>query len=353
MERNTKYPHLNTYRDVTPAIDEAIKTLDFMFDYQKTYFAVQRELKTALFRLTNERFLERIKQENNETLLREVEKIAPLKDVIIKLSDDIDIFEAESKKLLNAIIASGKMDGKEFDVIYPYFYNLAMDNTSHDHIPTELVFFFGEDTREKCSTLPDEEYAVLCYLLIKIKSKCRYFFAYPHLADELVLLADASKDMPYRARENFYLEAADYYDRARQRDKAMTCYKKAATIAKDNGDTQDSAQAMRKYYRMNQLFPKAMQVKVDEDEIKKEYGKYAHIVLEGIREKCLKVDPVEFTEGFAEKLQEVMWKVEAAIDKEGDFHSGYQRWQLMEQYFGEMKIRWRNPKQMNPDMMFD
>ena len=92
---------------------------------------------------------------------------------------------------------------------------------------------------------------------------------------------------------------------------------------------------------------------LNEDEIKKEYGKYAHIVLEGIREKSLKVDPVEFTEGFAEKLQEVMWKVEAAINKEGDFHSGYQRWQLMEQYFGEMKIRWRNPKQMNPDMMFD
>ena len=353
MERNTKYPHLNTYRDVTPAIDEAIKTLDFMFDYQKTYFAVQRELKTALFRLTDERFLERIKQENNETLLREVEKIAPLKDVIIKLSDDIDIFEAESKKLLNAIIASGKMDGKEFDVIYPYFYNLAMDNTSHDHIPTELVFFFGENTKEKCGSLSEEEYAVLCYLLIAIKSKCRYFFAYPRLADELVTLTDASKDTPYRVRENFYLEAADYYDRARQRDKAMTCYKKAATIAKDNGDTQDSAQAMRKYYRMNQLFPKAMQVKVDEDEIKKEYGKYAHIVLEGIREKSLKVDPVEFTEGFAEKFQEVMWKVEEEIDKVGDLHTIYQRWSLREKYFAEMNITWRNPKTMNPDVMFD
>ena len=353
MEQNIQYSHLDAYRDVTPEIDEAIKKLDFLFDYQKTYFTVQRDLKTAIFRITNERFLERIKQENNETLLREVEKIAPLKDVIIKLSDDIDIFEAESKKLLNAIIASGKMDGKEFDVIYPYFYNLAMDNTSHDHIPTELVFFFGENTKEKCGSLSEEEYAVLCYLLIAIKSKCRYFFAYPRLADELVTLTDASKDTPYRVRENFYLEAADYYDRARQRDKAMTCYKKAATIAKDNGDLEASAYTMQKYYRMNQLFPKAMQVKVDEGEIKKEYGKYATIVLEGVQEKSLKVDPVEFTEGFAEKLQEVMWKVEAAIDEEGDFRTGYQRWQLMEQYFGEMKIRWRNPKQMNPDMMFD
>ena len=67
MERSTQYPHLDVYRDVTPEINEAIKTLDFLFDYQKTYFTVKRELRTALFRLTDERFLERIKQENNVT----------------------------------------------------------------------------------------------------------------------------------------------------------------------------------------------------------------------------------------------------------------------------------------------
>ncbi len=353
MERNAQYPHLNTYRDVTPAIDEAIKTLDFMFGYQRTYFAVQRELKMALFRLTDERFLERIKQENNQSLLSEVEKIAPYKDIIIKLSDDIDVFETESKKLLESIIASGRMVCEEFDAIYPYLYNLAMGGSSHDHIPIELVFFFGENTKEKCGSLSEEEYAVLCYLLIKIKSKCRYYFAYPQLADELVLLADASKCMPYSARENFYLEAADYYDSVCQRDKAMTCYKKAAVVAKDNGDTRGSAQTMRKYYRLNQAFPKEMQVKPDEKEIEKEYGEYAPIVLEGIVEKGLKIDPVEFSEGFAEKLQEVMWRVEAAIDREGDLCTCYQRWQLMERYFSEMNIRWRNPKRMNPDVMFD
>ena len=353
MELNAQYPHLDAYHDVKPRIDAAIKEVGFLLGYQKTYFAIQRELKTALFRLTDEKFLERIKKENNEALLREVKKTAPLKDTIVGLIEDIDIFETENKKLLEAIIASGKMSGEEFDAIYPYLCNLAMDNASHDRIPTDLVLFFGENTREKCGALPEEEYAVLCYLLIGIKAKCRYFFAYPQLADELVSLTDALKDMPYRVRENFYLEAADYYDRARQRDKAMTCYKKAAVIAKDNGDLEDSAHSMRKYYRLNNVFPKAMQIKPDETEIKEVYGKYAPIVLEGINEKGLKVDPVEFAEGFTEKLQEVLWKVEAAIDEEGDFRTGYQRWQLMERYFGEMKIRWRNPKQMNPDMMFD
>ena len=88
-------------------------------------------------------------------------------------------------------------------------------------------------------------------------------------------------------------------------------------------------------------------------QIQKEYGKYAMIVLSGIQEPGFKIDPVEFTEGFAEKFQEVMWKVEEEIDKVGDLHTIYQRWSLREKYFAEMNITWRNPKTMNPDVMFD
>lgn len=353
MERSTQYPHLDAYRDVTPEINEAIKSLEFMFGYQKTYFVVQRELKTAIFRLTDERFAERIKRENNKTLLREVEKIAPYKDVILKLSDDIDIFEAESKKLLETIIASGKMDRKEFAVIYPYLYALAEDNTCHDRIPVELVLFFGRNTKEKCSSLSDDEYAIFCYLLIKIKAKGRYYFAYPHIADELVTIIESSESMPRKSRMNFYLEAAEYYAMVCQRDKAMTYYKNAAIIANDQGDFEASAYAMQKYYRLNRAFPETMQIKVDVDEIQKEYGKYAMIVLSGIQEPSFKIDPVEFTEGFAEKFQEVMWKIEEEIDKVGDLHTIYQRWSLREKYFAEMNITWRNPKTMNPDVMFD
>ena len=62
---------------------------------------------------------------------------------------------------------------------------------------------------------------------------------------------------------------------------------------------------------------------------------------------------LDLEEGFAEKFQEVMWKVEEEIDKVGDLHTIYQRWSLREKYFAEMNITWRNPKTMNPDVMFD
>ena len=353
MELNAQYPHLDAYHDVKPRIDAAIKEVGFLLGYQKTYFAIQRELKTALFRLTDEKFLERIKKENNEALLREVKKTAPLKDTIVGLIEDIDIFETENKKLLSAIIGSGKIDSKDFAVIYPYLYALAEDNTCHDRIPVELVLFFGRNTKEKCSSLSDDEYAIFCYLLIKIKAKGRYYFAYPHIADELVAIIESSESMPRKSRMNFYLEAAEYYAMVCQRDKAMTYYKNAAIIANDQGDFEASAYAMQKYYRLNRAFPETMQIKVDVDEIQKEYSKYAMIVLSGIQEPGFKIDPVEFTEGFAEKFQEVMWKVEEEIDKVGDLHTIYQRWSLREKYFAEMNITWRNPKTMNPDVMFD
>ena len=153
MEQNMRHPHLDAYRDVKPEIDDAIKELDFLLGYQKTYFSVLREIKSALFRLTDEKFLERIKKENNEALLREVKKSAPRQDSLVKLMNNINIFEEENKKLLAAIIASGKINSKEFAFIFPYLYTLAEDNAAHDRIPSALIRFFGENTKEKCTAL--------------------------------------------------------------------------------------------------------------------------------------------------------------------------------------------------------
>ena len=130
--------------------------------------------------------------------------------------------------------------------------------------------------------------------------------------------------MPSKSRMNFYLEAADYYITACQRDKAMTCYQKAALVAKDNGDLENAAYSLQKYYRVNQAFPESMQKKADVAKIEAEYGRYAKIILSGIETPTFKVDLIEFTEGFAEKYQTVMWRVETEIDKVGDLHSVYQ-----------------------------
>ena len=350
---NADYPHVHLYRDVKPEIDAAIKKVKFLLGYQKTYFAVQRDLRVALRRMTNDALIEKMQAEKNTAFLDEIKKSTPHKATIEKLIGDIDVFEAENKKLLSAIIKNGRLDSKEFAVIYPYLYTLAEDNTSHDRIPPELILFFDENTKEKCLLSSVDEYAIFYYLLIKTKAKGRYAFAYPHLADELVACIENSANMPMKGRMEFYLEAGDYYLTSCQRDKAMSCYKKAALKAKENDDVEGSAYAMQKYYRVNQSFPEPMQIKPNVEEIQAEYGKYAPIVLQGINAPTFKVDPIEFTENFAEKYQAVMWKVEAEIDKTQDLNLVYQRWGLMEKYFAEINTPWRCPKAMNPGMMFD
>lgn len=352
MENSVRHPHLEAYRDLTGRIDEGIQALKAVLKGEESYFVVQRELKTALFRITDEAFLERIRKENNTVLLREVEKASPHKERIVRLIADIDAFEAENRRLVEAILQKGTIDGKELEALYPYLCTLATDTTSHDRIPAGLVAFFGEAPKERCRLLSVDEYAILCYLLLRIKEKGRYHFAYPALADELLASIEASEEMPPQNRVAFYREVGEYYAKVARRAEARACYQKAAAVAKENGDLESAAYAMQKYYRLNQKFPKAMREAPDEEVIQEEFGKFAPIVLRGIRDQSLKVDPVEFTEEFANAFQDVMWKVEAQIDQEGDFHSGYQRWQLMEAFFAEKKIRWRSPKQMNPDMMF-
>ena len=135
---NADYPHVHLYRDVKPEIDAAIKKVKFLLGYQETYFAVQRDLRVALRRMTNDALIEKMQAEKNTAFLDEIKKSTPHKATIEKLIGDIDAFEAENKKLLSAIIKNGRLDSKEFAVIYPYLYTLAEDNTSHDRIPAEL-----------------------------------------------------------------------------------------------------------------------------------------------------------------------------------------------------------------------
>ena len=353
MTEATTHPHLDAYVDVTSEIENAIKIVHTFLGYQKTYFSVQNTLASLLFRLLDAAYLERIEQSKNQSALDEIQKAMPYKDIMTKLIDSINIFESESQKLLAAIQKTGKIDSSELASIYPYLYTLAEDNTSHDRIPWDILSFFFENTKEKCQCLSTEECALFTYLLIRIKAKGRYYFAYPHLADELVAYVRLCEQMPWHRAVAYYLEAGDYYATARRRDKAMLCYKNAATTAKAQGELERAAYALQKYYRQNQTFPPSMREQPDIAAIEAAYGNYAGIVLQGVKAKALQVDPVEFTDIFAEHFQEVMHKVEAEIDRVGDLHTVYQRWNLMEIYFAEKNIVWRSPKAMNPRVMFD
>ena len=350
--RQGEYPHLDAYRDLKPRIDAAIKKVEFLLGYQRTYFSVKDTLCSVLRRLNNEGYFARIINPSAEAIA-ERERALPYKETIERLIDDIDAYETENKKLLSAIVSNGIIHSRELVTLYPYLSLLAEDNSSHDRIPAELISFFYEGTREKCELFSEEEYAIFLYLLIKIKEKGRYYFAYPQLADELYAIATERRIMPYNSRTEFLLAAGDYYVSACQRRRAMECYGSAASASEEKGDLESAAYALQRYYRLNNSLPEKMRAKADADEIKRRFKGYADIVYQGMRSPSLKVDPSEFTDEFAEHFQDVMWKVEVEIDRVGELHTPLQRWSLMERYFAEKGVTWRSPVANNPGVMFD
>ena len=343
---------VDLYNSLIADIEAVIENLNFLVGDRQRYFTVYGQMKSLLVRLEDENYYQRILKADNQTFLWERERAMPYKKDIERLIGYIDDFDRESKKMIGKIAEKGNIESEEFSLLYRYFYNLAEDDRAHDRISLKMIEFFGESTCEKCKNLSGPEYAIFAYLLIKIKSKTKLYFAYPSIADDLVALCDRLTYLPPDGRYNFLTEAGDYYAAACRREHARTCYEKASRVAKEKGDLENSAYAMQKFYRLNQTFPPSMQVEVDNDKISEEFGDYAKIVLQGVG-SFMKVDPVEFTSEFAEAFQVVMWKLVAALAKRGNLHNVHQRWMLMREFFAEMNISWRSPAEMNPRVMFD
>ena len=123
---------------------------------------------------------------------------------------------------------------------------------------------------------------------------------------------------------------------------------------KKNNDLELSAYALMKYYKTNAYFPLEMKVSFDIEKIKQEYKEFSDIVISGINYRPLKVCEAELNPTFIDNYVFVMRKVEEEIDKVGDLHIPYQRWDLMQKiYLEKYNLDWKTPKQMNPRVMFD
>ena len=67
----------------------------------------------------------------------------------------------------------------------------------------------------------------------------------------------------------------------------------------------------------------------------------------------MKVDPIEHTETFLSVYDEVMERLTARLEKEGNLHMPQQTWSFMAEEFAKKGIYWRSPGLMNPTWRFD
>ena len=352
----SKLNHLQNYKDYKVQIDENISKLKYLLSNQKSYFEIQKTLKTLLFKLTDSNYNNRIKNLNNIEAIDEIEKLMPYKEIIEETINCINLFKIENDKIIKAIITKKSFDIRDFKLLSDYLYHLAECRSSYDSIPFNILEDFLDVVLNSNEFESDYDYTLLNYYLTIIVSRHRYYFNHAYIAHRLafnikyVSLEEFSKHELY----NMMMAAGDLLLMQYKRKDAMECYYEASNIALANNDILNSAYALQKYYRINSQFPDNLKINPDINQINKTYKEHAPIVLSGINYKGLKIDEVEFTDKFVSNYKYVMMSVENEIDIVGDLHTPYQRWNLMQKYYLEMfDIAWKTPKQMNPKIMFD
>lgn len=352
----SKINHLQNYKDYKVQIDENISKLKYLLSNQKSYFEIQKTLKTLLFKLTDSNYNNKIKNLNNIEAIDEIEKLIPYKEIIEETINYINLFKIENDKIIKAIITKKSFDIRDFKLLSDYLYHLAECRSSYDSIPFNILEDFLDVVLNSNEFESDYDYTLLNYYLTIIVSRHRYYFNHAYIAHRLafnikyISLEEFSKHELY----NMMMAAGDLLLMQYNRKNAMEYYYEASNIALANNDILNSAYALQKYYRINSQFPDNLKINPDINQINKTYKEHAPIVLSGINYKGLKIDEVEFTDKFVSNYKYVMMSVENEIDIVGDLHTPYQRWNLMQKYYLEMfDIVWKTPKQMNPKIMFD
>ena len=362
-EKKHFYPHLVDFIDNEDKIENNIKVVENLVKNKTTYYEIQNYLKVILNRINDKEKFEKDTENKVDFIIEEIKIALPFKSVIEELINDIDVYFKEHNKLIDAIIKRNKLDSEEYKYLSNYLYQLAIEHSSYDHIPfnkiMNLLSLVGNRHIEIFRieiNLKEEEIIEILWLLMKIHAKSRFYFEYFYVVNQLAesLLKVDENHFNYNKLVNINMDIADYYVQIYNRPKAMTYYLNASEIAKKNNDLELSAYALMKYYKTNSSFPIEMKVSFDIEKIKQEYKGFSDIVISGINYKPLKVCEAELNPIFIDNYVFVMRKVEEEIDKVGDLHIPYQRWDLMQKiYLEKYNLDWKTPKQMNPRVMFD
>ena len=352
----SKIRHVLDYKDYGQQIDKNINKIKAIISNKEMYFDIYNELKIFLFKLTDEKYVKRIINSHNIDLINEYNNLKKYKDIIKETIDNIDNFKKENIKVIDGIIKNQIITERDYQVIINYLYQLSDSNYSYDHIPFDRLEEFLDVVCGYNKIESDNDYTLLHYYLTKIVTHHRYYFKHAYLAHRVSfnIRYENLKGFSNQELYDMMITAGDFLLMQYNRKDAMECYLVASEIALKENHLKKSAYALQKYYKINSQFPENLKEKVDVEKIKEVYKEYAEIVLLGVNYKGLKVDEIEFTDVFVNGYKYVMIAVEEEIDIVGDLHIPYQRWNLMEKYYLEKyNIVWKNPKLMNPMVMFD
>ena len=334
-------------------IDSNIESIKPLLNGEDTYYKVLKRLNILKFRASDERYGEKIILENNEKAINEKKLILENIEMINRIADDITSYEKEFSYFIEEKSYYG-VNQQDYKLLFEYLKTLANDYSREIELdPNKLRRILNDLT--KCSWFSVMDRACLSYVVLLIYGRTRYYFRGKSVAIglEALLEKDNCTKIPNEYTYEFYYELGKFFNRVCDRKRAMDLYNKAAMVIKSI-DLEKAAYAMGEYYKINGVFPEELKEKVDIKQIEEEYKEYANIIIAKINYKSLKVDEVEFTPKFIKFFESFSEEVEIRLEREGDIHSVYQRWAIMQEILRERyRIEWKTPKEMNPNVMFD
>ena len=85
---SNSFKYLNDYVDYLPLIEEGFFNIEHLYKGPKLFFYIYDDLKRIVYRLTNEQYINRITESNDEEAILERNNILPYLDIINKLIKD-------------------------------------------------------------------------------------------------------------------------------------------------------------------------------------------------------------------------------------------------------------------------
>lgn len=354
---SNSFKYLFDYVDYLPLIEEGFSNIEHLYKGPKLFYYIYEDLKRKIYKLANEKYINKIIESNDEEAILERNINLRYMDSFNELINNMDEFEKENEKLLDSIIKANIIDDRNFEYIKPYLCFLSDCDSNHDHIPFNKLPKLLNVVRNNCKIESDDDYILLHYYLLKIIMKWRYYFEHAYIAHRVKsnIKNCVLKNFTYTELSEMIHEAGDYFLHMHDRENATDCYDKASDLALKDGNLELAARNLELFYRLYNTLPRVYRRQVDLDYVNNTFKEYAYMVINGIEyQGGLKYDEVENTPEFINAYPKVMRLVEDEIDRVGDLHIPYQRWDLIEKYFlEEFNIKWKNPKIMNPRVMFD
>ena len=213
-----------------------------------------------------------------------------------------------------------------------------------DVIAFEYALTFATDNLEL------DSHQLLCSMYALVMGYCFtsfYWRAKKYVHQVISLIEQNAHSLKNEMISEMLVELGDYYRMVSNQKEALNCYKKAFEYLKD-GDT------LFKIVVATKCLDPDYEFKFNEQELQKLYPSDIKRILMATEGKgFLKIDPIENSEEFQSVYNEVHEQMLEILNQEGDLHLAIQKWGILEDLYLKKGIVWKNPKMMNPRVMFD